>query len=762
MAQNRVVETILAFKVDEPNVQRANSAVAELRTTIERLKSKESVEPIKINPNQVRVVSKAMQALQADVERLKKGTPIELVKPTTSVSGNSAISRQGGGSDFIGKTILDSVRSATSSIPILGDAVQNLGVGTEQAIGRIATSSPLAVAAIVAVGAGFALLDRQLQDTKNTLNAAVSANEAYYDLIGSAATEEKVIERREELNRRLAAQQEELSVIEASFASAFEGAVKSFGEVGGRAAFAISNALSTDDEATARADELRNSVRDAQAEIDALSRGLENGAFAAATAAEAERKLAEARARQAVGFNQDFLNAELEAGNLAVRASVEAVEERIAALQREQTVLAEYAGYVQRQIDNAGDDVAVREALQAQLDGINRSIETATNTLTLFNRDGLLETVRAAEAAKEALEAEQRVREESINLVRQYEQDKARIEQQAAEREIALAQQLSDQQLAIAERAAEQEADLLEKLVQARDDLAADLATDLADAAAQAQEDALNRQIDFQRQEVESAIQHQADLERIRRSGEEREFELALNRDFAGLARSRRQTASDLTNANQQFGEDRAARARAFQQQNEDAARQYDLERNQRIARFQQDVVDAEVNYQRERTQIAQQRQRNLQEAQTAYNRELLQLRQKLTAELAQRQQAVVAELRLVQQGTAAKLALEQQYYAQSQRLIQQAIGNLGGSSGQAGNASGFLPSATRSSGLSNLRPLPGRGSQQTASAAPGGIVLNLNIPITTGASADQIRGLVPAIQQTVRTEVADLFGVSA
>jgi hypothetical protein len=716
MAQ-RVVETVLRFKVDQAQVESAQ---------------------------------RSLERLRADV---LKSAGTSTISPVAGGAGGRVGQALGGG-DAIGRAAVGAIQDATRNIPILGDAVQGLGSDAEQAIGKVAGVSPLLTAAVVAVGIGFVALEARLKDTKETLSAATTGLEAYYKLIADNATEEDVVARREELNRRLEAQQQELAVIENSFAGGFQSAVDQVGEIPGRVLFGLANAFSADDALTARADELRTSIQTTSAEVAALSRGLDEGAFAAAAAAEAEKKLAEARAQQLVQFNRDFLSAELEAANLAATGTEEAVQKRIEGLQREQAVLLEYAATIQRQIDNAAGDIAVQEALEKQLADVNTQIGTVTNTLTVFANEGLLETVRAADAAKSALEEETRIRESSIGVVKKYNEEVERIREQAAQQEIALADRLADQQVQIAERAAEDAQKALEDLQRTRAGLGTDLSRDLASASDDARREALDRQIEFQRDEVEATIRHQADLERIRRSAQEREFELGLSRDFAGLARSRRQTAGDLSETNQRFAEDRAQRARAFAAETEDNARQYAVEREQRIAKYQQDLIDAEQAYRLELAQSRQQTQRSLAEANTAYSRDLAQLRAKLTAELSARQQAAIGELRIIQQGQAVKLKLEEQYWIQAQKLVLAATANLGGSSTPSTNGGPSLPKS-----MSNIRAV---GSSSAASAAGGSsgpqINLTLNVPITTGASADQVRGLPGAVQQIVRRELVAVF----
>jgi hypothetical protein len=714
MAQ-KVVETVLRFKVDQAQVQG---------------------------------VQRALDGLRADV---LKSAGTSTISPAATGAGGRGVQGIGGG-DAIGRAAVNALQDVTRDIPILGSAVQGLGNDAEQAIGKVAGVSPLLTAAVVAVGIGFVALEARLKDTKETLSAATSGLETYYKLIADNATEEDVLARREELNRRLAAQQQELEVIENSFAAGFQTAVDQVGEVPGRVLFGLANAFSADDALTARANELRTSIQTTSAEVAALSRGLDEGAFAAAAAAEAEKKLAEARAQQLVQFNKDFLSAELEAANLAATGTEEAVQKRIEGLQREQAVLQEYAATIQRQIDNAAGDVAVQEALEKQLADVNAQVSTVTNTLTVFANEGLLETVRAADAAKSALEEERRVRESSIDVVKKYNSEVERIREQAAQQEIALADRLAEQQVAIAERAADQARAALEDLERTRANLGVGLARDLASADDNARRDALDRQIAFQRDEVEATIRHQADLERIRRSAQEREFELGLSRDFAGLARSRRQTAGDLGEANQRFVEDRAQRARAFAAETEDAARQYAAEREQRLAKYQQDLIDADQAYRLEIAQSRQQTQRSLSEANAAYNRDLAQLRAKLNAELTARQQAAIGELRIIQQGQAVKLKLEEQYWLQAQKLVLAATANLGGSSTPSSSGEPLLPKS-----MSNIRAT-GSGSQAASSVGGPNVNVTLNIPISTGASAEQVRGLVPAIQSVVRGELVAVF----
>lgn len=301
---------------------------------------------------------------------------------------------------------------------------------------------------------------------------------------------------------------------------------------------------------------------------------------------------------------------------------------------------------------------------RAQLDAFNRALGT---TQVAAND--------AAEAEKKLAEERDKQNADSISAVKTYNADVARLNDQERQAEIDAEKRYADNQIRIAEQAADAAEDALRKLQDAR----ANLATNAQRTEEQAQLDArrkrMDEQIAFQREEAKAARAHANDLIAIRRRADEQEFDLALNRDFAGISALRRDTNRQIDEANRQFNEEEQQRLEAFAQRLKDDQEQFIRERQDRLKRFKQQLTDLNAAYQKELQLINQRKRDQLQQLDSAYRAEVTQLRDKLTAELSLRRSAIVSELQLIAQGNQQRLALEAQYLQQARALLQSAIG---------------------------------------------------------------------------------------
>lgn len=429
----------------------------------------------------------------------------------------------------------------------------------------------------------------------------------------------------------------------------------------------------------------------------------------------------------------------------------------------------EYKAY-QEQIDNASNQIHVLEAAYAQLG--DTALESA---------------VKANDAAKER----QKIRDDEIGAVKSYNEAIQSAKDKEAQAEIDLANKLADTQVSIAQKAADDSQKALDDLLDKEAQLQTNLTRSLDADTAKAQFDAIGRQIKFQRTEVENEQKHQADLERIRQQGRDKEFELGLSRDFAGLAASRRQTAQQLADSNQKANDDRQSRLDAFQQQNDDTQRQFIFEREQKIIKYQQDLDDANAAEQKQLNAIQAAKDKQLRAAVDAYNKDLSNLQTKLSAELDLKKSAITAELQQIAAGNAARLQLDAQYYQQAQTLLQSAISGVSGGAVapviSGGGSGGHIlptpyalggdvragqvisvnePGSSGLEGFSTARgaiQFPGYGTfipSTSGTVNSNNRALSVNMPITIQTGADQraVQAIIPALRGMVEERISYAF----
>ncbi len=637
--------------------------------------------------------------------------------------------------------------------------IPGLGVGTDaisKIIGLMGSLSPVALGAGVAV-AGFSLAIVALQanatKAKDAALADLDARQRALQLL-SAGNKAEVQERIKALQEQKAANLQAVNDAASIQHQLQQGIYETYGIVG----FGITQinaALGTGaGELSATAADLEaanKTFNETSTELAILEQGV-NGLGDAAAAATLEL----ARANNAIALDTARINAQIEASNLAANATEKQVQDRLDALTRENEVLSANLPIMKANLDAATAGSDAFKAYESQVQSTEARMREISTTLMTLAGD----TLAAAKANDLAAEAEKK-RVDSIKAVESYNTDISRINEQAAQKEADLATKYADKLVDIAAKAVEDAEKLLTQLETKLADLATDVGRDLDKDTRKANFDALQDQIEFQRDEVAETKKHYQDIERIRRQARAAEFEQGLDRDFAGLARSRRSTAEQINEQAIQFNENRQARLDEFAAKRADDAAEFAFERQERLLQYEQDVADARAQYIRERLQLADAKNKQLAQAKAAYDKELALAQSKYRAELTARDSAIRTELQMIAGGNNAKLQLEQQYYQQSINILKNALGSVGGSVSSGASNSSFLGggsgggSANGAGGVGNLGGIFGVGAGASRGTTnQNSMSLSVPIQITTGGSPEQLRAIAPTVGRIIEEKL--------
>lgn len=792
MAQDdKISSVLLQYNVDRASLNQAILASAKVRGEMQYVATTAKQQTLEINKageavrnafgsvssNRLKELSSNTQSATKQMVQLKEaatGAQLE-IKKLSSIKAADIVDPElgdviGGGGGFsrasIGRFGAKIRNLPSTQIPgtsLATDAIGNI----MRLIGGLPTPLIAVGAGFAAVGASVVLLNASLTESKAKLDAAAIANTKYYDLLREKTTSGELQTQINDLVTKLDADQAELDTINKSFASGFNAATDQFGNFIGGVLYSFSQVSNADDNLVKRADELKASVaadvetlktlRNAQ-DSDAISKNDLKAATEAAT--KAEQELAAVRANNAVKLDQARIQSQIEAANLAANGTEKQIQDRLDSLAREKEVLNANLPIMQANLATVKEGTKEYDTYKNQIDN-TRSRLAELDTAMLILAGDTLQAVKANDAAAVA----EKKRVDSIKTVEAYNQDIARINDQTAQKQTELATKYADKQVEIAAKAVEDAENLLTKLETRLADLATDVGRDLDKDTRKANFDALQDQIKFQQDEVAETQKHYQDLERIRRQALAKEFEQGLDRDFAGLAASRRATAEQVSESNIQFNQDRQARLDSFAAKRSDEAAEFEFERQERIIQFEQDVSDARAQYNRERQLLAESKNKQLAQAKTAYDKELALTQSKYRAELTARDAAVRAELQLIQAGNTARLQLEAQLQQQYLTILRNAANSAGMNVSAGASGAGFssLPGGTGGVNASGNAAVGGIGGlfgfsggrSQNAAAASGGVNLGgLNISITTGASPSQVAALVPAIGKVVNEEL--------
>lgn len=460
------------------------------------------------------------------------------------------------------------------------------------------------------------------------------------------------------------------------------------------------------------AEKAAKAFNETSVELDLLTQVTGLSAQTAYEAAEAEKRLQNARLYLTSDVTNK-LSADIEAYNLAQTGSAKTLGDRNRQLQTEIQLTDNAIDAAKNKLETEKLDTATQKALT---DTINQLILKSNALKTSFayvNQSFVTDAIKAREAADE----QNKIRQDSVSAWKKYTDDVTKLNEAEQKALADLEQKYADTKVAIAKQAATAAENALNKLTESRASLALGLARADADAQTQRQQDTLNAQIDFARDEARAARDHANDLLDIRRRAAESEEDLIAKRDFAGLFRSRRNTNNQIDDANRQYSKQRADRLEAFAQEADDRNRQFVFEQQQRIVKYNRDLADAQVQYSKELQQSRLAKNRALLEAAAAYARDQQLLYNKYQAERSARISSINSELQLIAQGNAGKLALEKQYYDQLNAFLRAQLANVGG-----GGSNNFSGASTPGANTINYSP---------------------SINITSGADAAQVGKIV-------------------
>lgn len=366
-----------------------------------------------------------------------------------------------------------------------------------------------------------------------------------------------------------------------------------------------------------------------------------------------------------------------------------------------------------------------------------------------------LNDVTAEAAAKENDLKE--VRKEQIASTQKYNEDIQKLEDDKNKALADSTAKYNDNLVKLADTAATAAENALSKLKEKREDLATSFTNNEADAYTKAHYKQLDDLEKFQRTDAKAARDHANDLLKIQKDQYDKEQDLILNRDFAGLYALQRSKQKEIDAANSTYDTQRQDRLDAFAQQEADAAEQFKRDEDQRQVNYKRQQDQAALAFNREQAQITKNYNDNYAKAVKAYIDEQNLLNAKYQSQLSLRQQAITAELQLEAQGNQAKLNLEAQYYQQSQQLIKGIYSNGGSTAkggGSIGTGWGGLSDYGNSSSLDMPQSYSSTSSSSVSNNNSKNVSVNLNQNISGGMDAHAI---AQAAAQAAKQAIIDL-----
>lgn len=635
-------------------------------------------------------------------------------------SAKTKASQAGAGGANTDRIVGAAGRAAGAISPGLGSTVRDIQDIQEfgKSLGDI---SKVAVGAGVGIGAAtFALAKLQEQAQRVKEAAAIELN-ARAEVIGfiQTATKAEIDARIEELRQRQA-----INKAIADDANSVYQQLDSQTNVIGKLNAALGTNQGELAAAKAAADKANAALGETNTALNLLEQAAAANFAPTERLAEKEKELADIRAKATEQGIQYIVN-EKKFQQEAIQLSTQQIK--------------------QRQLDIANEKERINleiTARQAAGDTSGKLDELVIRLAELGNQETFLagtatDLAKAREAEAQAMDYQQQQLKETAAAVKQYNSDIEALNQKDLESR----EKLRDALIEIVDQAQKAAEAALDKLLQTRAELQRDLSRDEDKAARDAAVERINIQIDSYSQEIDAYKAYKRRLRDIDLKAQDDAFNLALNRDFAGLFESNRQVDIAKRDAAQavrdQIEDAREARLRQL----EDLQRSLEVERQERLIAFQQRLADAQAAYVQEQAQIEVQRREAEAKAQAARIKEKAAIDQQYATRL----QAAQNELNLISQTEQQRINImasaQNALIAQAQQLLA-AVSSFGGGGGGGG---GFLPSA---------------GSQAFGGGGRGGGSFQFNLSQSFSGGFNEQRLAELSKDQTVKV-VKQLLGVT-
>lgn len=666
MANDELVQTLLRIKLDQ-------SAANATRTGIQGIKG--DLTSLSTNANESTAAAGKLVSQLEDVNKIAKSSGGNL-RSVLGATGQIA------GSLIPGAGQLFGVAGAVTELK------QQFG-GLKETIGGLSGGMKAAGVAGIAFGVALAILNQRFQEGKKAAGEELDARQKALDLLRTG-TKEEVQSRIDALQQAKDAREADAANAQKFLQNLRDGIKQNFGEAG--AAIAEINAkLGTGAPELAKAienaDAATKALSTTNTELDLLTQGLGTNATAQADLAaslEATEAAAKKLSDQLFKYAQDDIAAQVESRkqirDLYRNGTQEDLDNARFAAQ-EQINITQDRIEAERDYQKSFEIGSEQyKAVQQILDDLSETQDAQIHSLSAL-KDANLDV---AVAQNEAIKATVAAGESITNTYKQYQDDVLSITSKYNENYASLEKKRIDTVEKIQQDAVDSAAKLLADLQQKQSDLKQNLDQSLSDDARKRQQTELQNQIDFQRNEVRSEQKYQDDIARIKKQAQDNEFELALDRDFAGLARSRRQTANQISEVGSQAQKDRQARQTALKEQAQDQNAAYLNERQNKLDQYQRSLSEAQAQYQREYRQATINRNRALAAAQQDYNTQLNQLNSSLRKELDLRYRAAQSEISLARQTTETRQRMFASEYQAALKFF-----NITGNILQSGNSGG-------------------------------------------------------------------------
>ncbi len=559
----------LSIGVDNPGIARALNELSKVRREIDTLTNefKTGAKDVDTYTKELATLEKQArkldEALASAGENRRIGTDGALVDPAQASAGaalrrlgregrnlpSMQIPGAGIGTDAISNIVrltgAFTDLTAKSKVAAIAANVLTPALGA-QAAATAAAYAPIAilVGGIVAIGVAITAFTNETSKNADRINAFAENQRDLNKRIADGLTTEDA---QAELDRLTEAQQRNRETL-ATLQGAYDESQRRAGILGG-----VTKVLSGDEEALAnQIEETNKTIKDQQAEMDALSAALANGSLAANDAADAEAKLAAERSAA-------LLTEAQQAGELAqlrdraanmnaeqIKTELEAVERRRVGVEAELAVL--------QASGDTSEEVAKKiAALTGQLGFLGEQANVLKNTTPKANTAEIEKAAKEAEkAANDAARAQQTYSDKVRDAGKRYRDAVADINTATRDK--------------------------------------------LDDNQRKYEDDILKGAIEFNDEQLKEQREYERDLASIKRDAARAELDATRSRDFAALRDAREDRAAALDERRQEELDANSEQQIEYQQHLAELARDRQLANRDALIDQQRSYRDAKID----------------------------------------------------------------------------------------------------------------------------------------------------------------------
>lgn len=465
---------------------------------------------------------------------------------------------------------------ATALTPALGATAAGI-------VGITVAAAPF-VLAIAAIGLALKALGDQAAKEADTINSIIDAQRSVAQDIANGLTTDEAEEKLRVLNAERKAEADLLAKNQQVYRENIEnqGALTAVIKATSGAEEALSGQIATSTE----------NVTNYDTQIAALTLATQNGSLAANDAAEAEKRLAEERSKNALA-SADTAGKELAAQQKALAATEEQNTKRLESIDNEKEV-------IQRQIDVLTESGVTSEDVTAKIAALNGQLGSLGKESD-FIKETALAVSRENDAAKKAVKDREDAEKKAAQQAEQYTK---------AVQSATTAYKNSVQ-------------DIGTRLRQTLADNTAKLNRDLIDLSTKQTRDEYDLQLKANRAERDVYQDQQRDLLKIQKDGDKSLRDALQEGDFKAAFIAKRDTAEQINEAQQDAQAEAQQRRQDSQDAFEDLRRANERQRSDRMLNYERQNVDARTAQDRELQQARLTRQRALQVASEGQNAEL-------------------------------------------------------------------------------------------------------------------------------------------